>query len=142
MPGKGRYKKEFVERAFDLCLLGATNEQMAEFFHVSKGTIGNWQKKHPEFADALKKGKMGANAKVARSLYERACGYSCPHTKVFCYEGKIITHTMTKHYPPDTNAAFIFLKNRAGWVDRRELVGVGGEAMRVNILVTKAKPKE
>lgn len=45
-------------------------------------------------------------------LFQRAVGYSHPEEKVFQYNGEIITHMITKHYPPDTQAAQFWLRNR------------------------------
>lgn len=106
------FKAEYVELAYKFCLLGATDEQLAEFFNVAKSTINLWKQKQPKFLDALKRGKVVADASVAHSLYRRATGYSHPETHVSNYQGEITLTELTKHYPPDTAAAFIWLKNR------------------------------
>jgi len=134
------YKEEYAEQARKLCLLGYIDKELADFFEVVEATINTWKKKHPEFLESLKKGKEIADANVAASLYERACGYSHPEDKIFAPTGDsenrepLIVPT-TKHYPPDTGAAFIWLKNRrAGslgkegfkWKDRQEIEHSGG----------------
>ena len=53
MDGPGRpslYQPEFAEQAFELCLAGATNLDLADTFEVGHSTIDNWLHKHPEFA--------------------------------------------------------------------------------------------
>ena len=114
------YLEEYNEQAYKLCLLGATDKEMGEFFGVSEVTINAWKTKFPEFLKSLKQGKIKADADVAEKLYQRALGYEHPETKVFCHEGDITEHEVIKHYPPDTAAAFIWLKNRAGWKDKQE----------------------
>ena len=114
------YKAEYNEQVFKLCLLGATDKELGEFFGVCEATINNWKLEHPAFLESLKRGKKVADAEVAEKLYQRALGYEHPETKVFCHEGDITEHEVTKHYPPDTAAAFIWLKNRAGWKDKQE----------------------
>lgn len=101
---------------------GYTDAQVADFFSVSRQTIFNWRERHPEFFDTIKKSKDETDDRVERALYERAIGYECPETKVFCDKGDIVTHDMVKHYPPDTAAAFIWLKNRRPekWRDKQE----------------------
>ena len=116
-----KYRKEYGEQVYKLCLLGATDAQLADFFGVAESTITLWKRKHMGFSASIKKGKIQADAEVAASLYHRARGYEHPETKVFCNDGKITTHEVVKHYPPDTAAAFIWLKNRAGWKDRCEV---------------------
>ena len=115
------YKEEYDEQAFKLCLLGATDEQMGDFFGVSKQTINTWKHKHPTFLDSIKRGKIDADANVAMALYHRALGYSHPDVHITSYEGEITETDLIKHYPPDTAAAFIWLKNRAGWKDRQDI---------------------
>lgn len=116
-----RYKKSYDIEAYKLCLLGATDVQLADFFRVQKSTINNWKHRHPSFMDSLKSGKIAADANVAQAFYHRALGYSHPDTHISNYLGDITVTKITKHYPPDTAAAFIWLKNRAGWRDRQEM---------------------
>ena len=63
------------EEAHNYCLLGATNDQLAEFFGVSPSTIDNWIAGRRDFEAAVKSGRVVADAKVARGLYVRAVGY-------------------------------------------------------------------
>lgn len=116
-----KYKSEYAEQSRKLCLLGYTDEQLAEFFNVCVATIYNWKNDHKDFLEATEKGKALADGEVAASLYERATGYSHPDTHISNYQGVITKTEITKHYPPDTAAAFIWLKNRAGWRDRKEV---------------------
>lgn len=115
-PGKrgrpSRFSEERCEQARKLCLLGATDKQLADFFEVSEQTLNNWKKQHPEFLESLKKGKVQADANVAAALYHRAIGYSHPAVKIFQDKGKPVVVPYTEHFPPDTAAAFIWLKNR------------------------------
>lgn len=115
-----KYKAEYCKLAYKLCLLSATDAQIADVLDVEEKTINNWKKEYPKFLQSLKKGKIKADAEVAKSLFHRACGYSHPEDKIFCTDGDVTTVKTTKHYPPDTAAAFIWLKNRAGWRDRQE----------------------
>ena len=115
-----KFREEYSEQARKLCLLGFTDKELADFFGVCERTLNYWKGEHPEFLQALQRGKVLADADVAASLYHRACGYSHPEDKFFQYEGHIMVEQTTKHYPPDTAAAFIWLKNRAGWRDKPE----------------------
>lgn len=121
-----KYCKDKDEEARNLCLLGLVDEKIAKFFKVGMATISRWKIAHPSFRAAIKSGREPADGKVAASLYERACGYSHPEDKIFCTDGQVTVVPTIKHYPPDTAAAFIWLKNRAHWTDRRE-VGVSDE---------------
>ncbi|MDX8127993.1 helix-turn-helix domain-containing protein [Methylomonas sp. OY6] len=118
-------KPEFIDQAYNYCLLGATDAQLAGFFGVSEKTINTWKKQAPEFADSLKRGKTLADAQVANSLFHRATGYSHPETKVNIADGQVILTDVTKHHPPDTTAAIFWLKNRQPdkWRDKVEVNG-------------------
>lgn len=106
------YKPEFAEQARKLCRLGATDEELAEFFGVSKQTVNSWKKAHPEFLSSLKLGKDLSDAEVADKLFHRATGYSHKAVKFFVIAGKVVSKQYVEHYPPDTAAAIFWLKNR------------------------------
>ena len=115
------YKPEYDQLAFNYSLLGATDVKMAEYFGVSEVTFNAWKKKHPSFLKSLKKGKEEADAEIAKALYHRAKGYSHPEDKIFNDNGTPLVVPTIKHYPPDTAAAFIWLKNRQKdlWRDQK-----------------------
>ena len=118
--------------AYAHCLLGARNEDLATLFGVKRQTIDNWIKTYPEFKEAILKGRDEADAIVVQRLYARAKGYSHPEEKVFCNQGEIITHTTTKHYPPDPTSIIFWLKNRQPmlWRDKHDLnVGLEQDAI-------------
>ena len=122
--GKGgrpsKHCEAYNDLAYKYCLLGATNETLAEYFNVAKSTIDLWIKDIAAFSGSVKRGRHVADAEIAHSLYHRAKGYSHNDTHISNYQGDITETEITKHYPPDTAAAFIWLKNRAGWKDKSE----------------------
>jgi len=117
------YREVYNEQVYKLCLLGATDAEIANFFEVAESTINNWKIDYPEFLESIKRGKETADATVAESLYKRANGYQHPDVDIKMYEGDIIVTDITKHYPPDTTAAIFWLKNRksAQWRDKQEI---------------------
>lgn len=117
------YRPEYPEQIRKLCLLGATNVELADFFGVANSTFDKWVKAHAEVREAMRLGKMMANANVADSLYRRAMGYSHPETDIRVIDGRIVKTEVIKHYAPDTGACAFFLKNRdkANWRDRQEI---------------------
>lgn len=66
------YKPIYAEQAYKLCLLGATDKRLADFFGVTDRTINNWKKEFPEFFQSLRAGKELANMEVAKSMYDGA----------------------------------------------------------------------
>ena len=141
--GAGRpssFKPEYIEQAYKLCLLNATDKQMADIFGVSEVTFNEWKHKHPEFLESLKEGKEIADSRVGESLFQRACGYSHPEDKIFNDNGKPLIVPTIKHYPPDTTACIFWLKNRQPdkWRDRQELGGIGGGDLKIRVTLEKA----
>src|SRR5689334_5578702 len=108
------FRPEFPEQAYKLCLLGAIDKELADFFDVSEQTINAWKEAQPEFLDALKRGKRDADANVANRLYQRAMGYSHKAVKIFMPAGasEPVYAPYTEHYAPDTTACIFWLKNR------------------------------
>lgn len=117
-----KYKAEFAEQARKLCLLGATDAEMADFFGVTEQTVNAWKAAHPAFLESITQGKILADAEVADKLHQRAMGYSHPAVKIFNNQGVELVVPYTEHYPPDTQAASLWLRNRQPkkWRDKQE----------------------
>lgn len=79
-------------------MLGEINENLAKIFGVHIATFMRWMQRYPEFREAIKKGRQTADQAVAIALHKRAIGFQHPETG--------------QYFPPDTAAAFIWLKNR------------------------------
>lgn len=109
-----KYRAEFAEQARKLCLLGATDDDMAGFFGVHVATINRWKKDHKGFCDALKEGKHLADATVADRLFKRATGYEHEAVKIVADAKTGAEHVVqyVERYPPDTTACIFWLKNR------------------------------
>ena len=132
-----KYERKFNRIATRMCLLGATDKELAEAFNVSVVTLFTWRKQHPSFLKAVYNGREGADEKVAASLYKRACGMSIPAVKIFNNGVEKITFNGEKieknadplivpykeHLPPDVGAQTLWLKNRqpAKWREKTDL---------------------
>ena len=119
---KTKYKSEYAEQAFKLCLLGATDKELANFFEVNEDSIHTWKKRHKEFSESIKNGKEKADAEVASSLYKRATGYKQDTVKVFQFQGQPIIVPVVEEIAPDTGACMAWLKNRqkTKWRDKQD----------------------
>ncbi|EFK36819.1 Uncharacterised protein [Chryseobacterium gleum] len=118
-----KYDEVFNEQVYKLCLLGAIDKEIAEFFNVCEATINNWKIEYPEFLESIKKGKQIADANVADRLYQRALGFEHDSEEIKVIEGDIERVPVRKVYPPDPTSAIFWLKNRqpAKWRDKQEL---------------------
>lgn len=123
----GRPKKfdaSFPEQARKLCLLGATDQEIGDFFDVEIRTIYRWKHTYPEFAEALVLGKEMADERVERSLYQRAVGYEQDEVKIFMPSGSVdpVYAPYRAKIAADVGAAKLWLVNRRGdnWAEKTE----------------------
>lgn len=132
------YKPEFAELAYGFCLLGATDQFLADRFDVNKDTINEWKRVHPEFSDSIAKGRDIADVEIVKALYHRAKGYSHPEVDLKVIQNQIVETPLIKHYPPDTAAASLWLRNRqsANWRDKVDSVVSGPDGGPVQHSVT------
>ena len=129
------YRDEFAARAMDLCLLGLTNEELAERFGVHLSQIEAWLRDVPEFQSAVYAGREGADAEIARAMYSAAKGYAHPEDDIKVValgnnQGSEIVITPTiKHYPPNYNMANLWMLNRQKrrWPVRESSAAGAGE---------------
>lgn len=132
---KGRptdYRDDYASQAQKLAQLGATDQEVADFFGVDVRTIYRWKHDHEEFCQSLKTGKEVADERVERSLYQKAIGYEQDEVKIFMPASaeKPVYAPYRAKVAPDTTAAIFWLKNRrkADWRDKidHELSGPDG----------------
>lgn len=124
------YRKEYNDQVRKLCLLGYTDRQLSDFLGIRESTLNNWKKSKEGFLESLRAGKDSADANVVDSLYQRAMGYEHDEDKILQVKGKALIVPTTKHYPPDTAAAKLWLTNRQpdSWREKQdfEITGKGG----------------
>jgi hypothetical protein len=119
------YQPEYAVQAKKLALLGATDQEIADFFEVDVRTVYRWKHNHDEFCQALKAGKDIADDRVERSLYQKAIGYEQDEVKIFMPAGAAepVYAPYRAKVAPDTTAGIFWLKNRrsAEWRDRQQI---------------------
>lgn len=130
------YKKEYNEQAYKLCLLGATDKDLADFFEVTETTINNWKKDNNEFFESIRNGKKIADMEVANSLYKttqdrtvieqqaikcKEVSYNKAGKRVEKETIKIVE--VKKTVPADFRSQSFWLKNRKSdtWRDKTEV---------------------
>lgn len=109
-----------------LAIQGLTMAEIGAAMGVSRATVNRWMAEYPDFAKAVNEGRDATDAKVERSLFQRAVGYTYKEKKVIVVmdkEGNQLPariETVEKHVPPDTTAQIYWLKNRKRdrWRDR------------------------
>jgi hypothetical protein len=138
------YRDEYIDQAQKLSLLGATDIELADFFGINVSTLNRWKITYPEFCAAIKDAKAVADAKVVRSLFQRATGFEHDAVKVgFDKSGNAQYAPYREFIVPDTAACIFWLKNRdkENWRDKidQELTGKDGGPIQASITVEFVK---
>lgn len=116
-------------------------DDVCEALNISKKTLYNWKREHPEFKDAILRGKDQYNMEtVENALLKKALGFNTINkktkrtylkgaapdgVKVDVPAEEVVTDT--KEYPPDTTAIIFYLVNRyrnekdPRWVNLRQV---------------------
>jgi len=130
------YKEEYNDQVYKLCLLGATDSDIANFFQVTETTINNWKIKYEMFFESIKKGKIISDMEVAYSMYSTTKDREVTELKGFKLkrvyyndEGKRIEEERielaeeTRVIPADFRSMSLWLRNRKSdsWRDRQEV---------------------
>ena len=130
--------------AWSLALRGATDQDVADAFGVSRRTILRWQEDHPSFYEAYQRGKSIADAKIEKALFERALGYEVTETEsVVDIDPKtgeskpVRVKTNKRKYPPDTMAMMYWLNNRSKgrWSQRQEFIPASDSEDREEVVI-------
>lgn len=136
--------------AWSLAAMGATNDEIASAMGVSKRTIIRWAKDHESFGKALSEGKGASDAKVIRSLYQRATGYEYTEERQTVELDKngnpkpVKVEKIKKHVPPDVGAQCFWLKNRQRdrWSDQPRYVADQGDSEQMQFYLPAKESEE
>jgi hypothetical protein len=138
------YHPDLNPRVYKLSLLGMSNDEVGSVLGITSATFKRWMYDYPNFTKALASGREDADANVARSLYQRAIGFSHPdiELKVVSLGGgegsRVEKVEVTKIYPPDPNAALQWLRyrQRQKWSENQG--GTGGNAQEAALAAQAA----
>jgi len=145
------YKEDYARQAYVACKnSGCTDPELAELFNVSRTSINNWKNEHPEFLDAIKRGKDEFDVATAENcLKKRIEGYEYQEAKVVEVDGVVTRKEVTKkHIAPDVGALCFFLKNRnpERWRDKQDFLLSGDKdnpvALKWQVEIVKPKDED
>ena len=129
-----KYGPEFLRRAAEM---SESDEEIALRCGIEPSVFRLWQKKYPEFDEAVRLGKSESDFLVIQALHKRAVGFNVgvqktyklkrvefdPETgkKLREYE-ELATGVDETYVPPDLSAEKFWLKNRQGdsWLESSE----------------------
>ena len=125
---KSKYTKEMCAKAEELASEGLIDKEIAKQLGIHPATYYDYQNKHPEFSEAIKRGKSVVDDKVESVLLKRALGYSYKEKKVIVEMDKdgnqkpAKIETVDKEVIPSDTALIFWLQNRRPdrWRDMRK----------------------
>lgn len=92
---------------------GATLAELADEFGVNVTTIWRWRQKYEDFDSAFDAELSNAyDARIVRTLAERAAGYTYEAVKIFNGKGGPVIVPYLEHVPPDISAIKMWLSAR------------------------------
>lgn len=127
---KSKYEDTFPEVAEGYARRGLSDSDIAKNLGISLQSYYDYQKKFPEFLEAIRRGKRPANIIVENALYKRCVGFE--YDEVTQEIGKdekgkqvVKKKIVKKHIVPDVNAIRFWLTNREPelWKNFREETG-------------------
>lgn len=95
-----------------------TDAQIAANLGIHIDTFYTWQKSHPEFSEAVKRGKQAANRDLVEVMKKSAKGYYVEEEETTVYldqnkQAKSYNKVVKKRYiPPSTTTQIFLAKNR------------------------------
>lgn len=150
-----KYDEKYNIQAYKLCLLGATDKTLSDFFEVSEATINNWKKEFPKFFESINEGKKIADMEVASSLYDGTQDRAVTEMKAVkvkevyweggkrCEKETVELHPETRVIAADFRNIQFWLKNRnpEKWRDSTDITTNGKElpASTLNITLPDGK---
>jgi len=131
-----KYNKGWPLAAEYMSRKGMVDKEMAAKIGVAESTFHLWKQKHPEFAEALNKGKNEIDDKVESALFQRALGYDYEESVENLVNGKMMVTTIYhKHMPGNTTACIYTLNNRRPeiWRQKQQIEHVvDGQLAQIN----------
>ncbi len=88
-----KHSKKF--RAMDkehlrkLVVSGFTDEQVADFFGITRDTLARWKRWYPDFKEQMSEWKLVADNVIEKSLYRSAQGYEVIEKTSEMVDGKM-----------------------------------------------------
>lgn len=108
-----KYRKPYCKMLLDHMEAGLSYEAFAGLIRVSKDTLYEWEKKHPEFSDAKRIGES-----LARIYWEKVGRDGLYNETIKDNDGMTVTRSIN-------STIWIFtMKNRLGWRDQKDVKAV------------------
>src|SRR5574344_540970 len=100
-----------LDKIFEWLKTGYTDISICEQLGIHQNTWMRYKDNHSILGELYTRARAHRNALVMNKMYERATGYQHPDLFIAQNKGEIVKEEIIKHYPPDVQAADLFLRN-------------------------------
>ena len=118
-----------LERITNWAAKGCTDAEIAHNMGIRRETLYVWKKQHPNISNAIKRGRELSIEIIENTFFAKATGgivvsegieeFTGEMRDGKPYNGTIKKRTVKRELPPDTAAMIFYLKNRAGYSDKK-----------------------
>jgi len=112
--------EKFSRIVYHLALLGATDKELCDALGVSMSTLSVWKTKNPEFKEALQKGRVMADMKVAEALFLNTQDRFVEIEENHVYRGEVIKTTKKIFIQGDkwAQAQWLSKRRKGEWTEK------------------------
>lgn len=98
---------------------GLDDKEIIHNIGINQDTFYTWMNKYPEFAEAVKSGRVTAVEEVENALFNLAMGRAerVTTTEYIDEKGNKSLKRVTEKVPPNATAQIFYLKNKGGYSD-------------------------
>lgn len=148
---KPKYDDNFPLLAEGYARQGLIDKEIAAKLGISERSYYEYQKKYPQFTQAIKRGKEPVDVEVENALLKRAQGFDYEeiHAEYGIKKGQekatpSKVKKISKKVVPDVTAQIFWLKNRLPkiWRDKHDLNVSGNMSITVISAVPRSKAKK
>lgn len=106
-----------------IAMRGATDDEIADTFGVSREMFQRWRKTYPSFEKAIDQGRSKVDADMVYALYRNGTGFTYEEETTAGKDGHVVK--IKRYARPDTSAIKYWLENRQpeNWATTTRLTG-------------------
>jgi hypothetical protein len=101
----------YLDKIFEWLKTGYTDVSICEQLGIHQNTWMRYKQDYSVLSELYARARAHRNALVMNKMFEKAIGYEHEDLFIAQNKGEIVKETIKKHYPPDVNAADLFLRN-------------------------------
>ena len=131
---RSKWDEKYLLQATQLTFLGLSEQQIADVWGITIGTLAKWKNSHPGFYEALNNGRIPYLGEVADAMHKAAVGYEYEEDAISNYQGQVIVTRIKKYAKPNPWAAakILAIKDRTNWSEVQR-----SESIHTNINIAK-----